>query len=290
MKFALMSVSMKNRRNSKATVFVFAILAVAFASLNSLHAGVILNLADIVGGGNGTGNGTANQGINILTGNIVAPGSVGGITAVPNAFVLSANPFVDGVFVPDGGPTGSASIQVSSTGLMVTGISDSSQVTTWDHFRNGNNFGVSNSFLGSSVIGAHASKGITFDLNAMEAFHSGQASSYNITAGTGNASGASVDFYLFVDGIFKNFVFLTGSGKSSNFSGTFSSSDRFLTLITSPRGNFGSDHSLWVNPTVTLSSVVAVPNPSSAVVPEPSSAVILLIGAATFALRFRRKK
>ena len=176
---------MKNLRNSKATVFVFALLAVTFTSLNSLHAGVILNLADIVGGGNGTGNGVANAGINILNGGTVAP-LTGFINAPTNVFVLSPNLFIDGVFVPDGG-TGSASIQVSSTGIMVTGISDSlplSGGTTWDHFRNGNNNGVSNGFSGS-VIGAHASKGITFDLNAMETFHGGQASSYNITAGTG---------------------------------------------------------------------------------------------------------
>ena len=282
-KVSTMSVSMQNLRSSKATVFVFAILAVAFTSLNTLHAGVILNLADIVGGGDGTGTGVANAGINILNGGNSAP-LAGTVNATNNVFVASSNPFVDGVFVPDGGLASSASIQVSTTGIMVTGISDWSGVGTWDHIRNGNNFGVSNSFLGSSVIGAHASKGITFDLSAMETFHSGsgQASSYNITAGTGNNSGASVDFYLFVDGTLKNSIFLTGSSKSSNFSGTLNSSDRFLTLITSPRGIFGGDHSLWVDPTVTLSSVAAVP--------EPSSAVILLIGATTFALRFRRKQ
>lgn len=274
---------MKNLLNFKATVFVFAILAVASTSLNSLHAGVILNLAGIVGGGNGIGNGTAGAGINMLNGSSVAP-LAGFINAPTNTFVASSNPFVDGVFVPDGG-TGSASIQVSSTGIMVTGISDNSQSSggsTWDHFRNGNNNGVLNSFSGSSVIGAHASKGITFDLNAMETFHSGQASSYNITAGTGLAAAATADFYLFVDGVLKNSVSLNGATQSSIFSGTLSSSDRFLTLITSPRGNILSDHSLWVNPTVTLSSVTAVP--------EPSSAVIMLIGAATFALRFRRKR
>ena len=279
-----MSVSMKNLQNSKATVFVFAILAVASTSLNSLHAGVILNLAGIVGGGNGIGNGVAGQGINILNGGVAAPGNVGYITAPTNSFVLSPNLFIDGVFVPDGVVGGSsASIVVSSTGITVTNISDglpSGGDTTWDHFRNGNNFGVSNSFSGP-VIGAHANKGITFDLTAMETFHSGQASSYNITAGTGNAA-ATADFYLFVDGTLKNFFSSNGANQSSIFSGTLNASDRFLTLITSSRGGFGSDHSLWVNPTVTLSSVAAVP--------EPSSVVILLVGAATFALRFRRKQ
>ena len=283
-KVSTMSVSMQNLRSSKATVFVFAILAVAFTSLNTLHAGVILNLAGIVGGGNGIGNGTAGAGINILNGGNAAP-LTGFITAPTNAFVLSANPFVDGVFVPDGVVNGlSSSIVVSSTGIRVTNISDgmpSGASNTWDHFRNGSNFGVTHTFSGS-VIGAHANKGITFDLNAMETVHSGQASSYNITAGTGGHAGASVDFYLFVDGMLKNSTSLDGIGKSKNFSGTLNSSDRFLTLITSSRGSFSGDHSLWVNPTVTLSSVAAVP--------EPSSAVIMLIGATTFALRFRRKQ
>lgn len=274
---------MRNLRNYKATVFVFAILAVAFISQNTLHAGVILNLADIVGGGNGTGNGTAGAGINILNGGNTAP-LTGFIKATNNAFILSANPFVDGVFVPDGLVNNiKQSIVVSSTGITVTNISDgmpNGGSTTWDHFRNGSNMDVYHNFSGP-VIGAHANKGITFDLNAMETFHSGQASSFNITAGTGS-NGASVDFYLFVDGMLKNFAGLNGVSQSSNFSGTLNSSDRFLTLITSSRGSFGGDHSLWVNPTVTLSSVAAVP--------EPSSAVIILIGAATFALRFRRKQ
>ena len=273
---------MKNLRNSNATVFVFAILAVAFTSLNSLNAGV-LSLADIVGGGDGRGNGMAGAGINMLDGSNSAS-LTGAVNATNNVFVASSNPFVDGVFVPDGLVSGlGQNIVVSSTGLTVTGISDWSSVGTWDHIRNGNNFGVSNSFFGSSVIGAHASKGITFDLNEMETVHSGlgQASSYNITAGTG-LQAATVDFYLFVDGVLKNSIFLTGSSKSSNFSGTLNSSDRFLTLITSPRGSFGSDHSLWVDPTVTLSSVAAVPEPSSVV-------IVMLLGTASFALRFRRK-
>jgi hypothetical protein len=280
-----MSVSMKNLRNSKATVFVFALLAVTFTSLNSLHAGVILNLAGIVGGGNGIGNGTAGAGINILDGGNSAP-LTGYITAPVNSFVLSANPFVDGVFVPDGVVgVSNASIVVSSTGLTVTNISNglpSGGSNTWDHFRNGNNNGVTNGFSGP-VIGAHANKGITFDLNAMETFHSGQASSYNITAGTGRATTASVDFYLFVDGMLKNSISLNGANQSQNFLGTLNSTDRFLTLITSSRSDFGGDHSLWVNPTVTLSSVAAVPEPSSVV-------IVMLLGAATFALRFRRKQ
>ncbi len=279
-KVSTMSASVQNFLSSKTIVFVFAILAVTFTSLNSLHAGVMLNLADIVGGGNGTGNGTAGAGINMLNGgNVAAP--IGFYTAPTNAFVLSANPFVDGVFAPDGVVgLSSSSIVVSSTGITVTSISDgmSGLNNAWDHIRNGSNFGVTHNFSGP-VIGAHANKGITFDLNAMETFHGGQASSYNITAGT---RFGSVDFYLFVDGVQKAFAVHNGTDQLSVFSGTLNASDRFLTLITSSRGSHGGDHSLWVNPTVTLSSVAAVP--------EPSSAVIMLIGAATVGLRFRRKQ
>ena len=78
-----------------------------------------LDLADVVGGGNGFGTGTPDTGIDPRTGSIVS-----GITATDNPGASNiynsvAYSFVDGVFVPDGNVGGSSVMtQVSSTGLM----------------------------------------------------------------------------------------------------------------------------------------------------------------------------
>ena len=251
----------------------FALVSVFFLSAHGvLYADLVLDLADVVGGGDGTGTGT-DSGIDIETGLAISI-HASYLNVPTNFFVTSANPFVDGVFVPDG-DSGTASFQVTSTGITVSGVSDTASSPTWDHIWNGNNNGVSTNFSGP-IIGAHASKGITFDLNAMEAANPGMdALSYDITAGTGLISGAQVDFYLFVDGNLAHSVSLDGSDQSFNFAGSFNQSDRFLTLITSPRGVINQDWSVWSNPSVTLGTAV----------PEPASVAILFAGMATLFIR-----
>jgi hypothetical protein len=120
-----------------------------------------LGLADIVGGGNGTGNGTKGHGLDPRSAKVQTRyfGALGNV--VTNKFNPSPFDFVDGVFIADG-KGGSAKIPVSSTGLSVTGLPKTSG-NAWDMIRNG------------PVASQHSPKlgGINFkDANQSVAWHS----------------------------------------------------------------------------------------------------------------------
>ena len=242
----------------------------------------VVSLADIVGGGDGSGNGT-DSGIDLETG-LQTTAHFNWQKFIPtNNYVAAANPFVDGVFIPDGGATQSNVIQVSSTGLTVTGISDStgflggSSAHSYDNIWNGDNFGLSTGLSGD-LMGAHANKGITFDLDAIEAHYGQLATSYDMLAATGSDTGAHADYYLFIDGVLEHSVLLSGADQSFNFSGSLDSSDRFLTLITSANGTLHADWSYWIDSTVTVQAI-----------PEPSSATMFIVLCA-MAMPWQRRK
>ena len=92
-----------------------------------------LDLADIVGHGNGLGTGTFNAGINPGTGALVAAsvGNAGTITG-PGFHPVGLE-FVDGVFIP-GAP---GNMQIASTGLVMQHNYPTRDGNSWDHFRNG---------------------------------------------------------------------------------------------------------------------------------------------------------
>lgn len=128
-----------------------------------------IDLADIVGGGNGLGTGTYRQGIDARTAKVQTRdfGKLGNV--VTNQFVASDFEFVDGVFIPNG--ANEPSVQVSSTGIEVTGLPATSG-DAWDMIRNGpvasqhspELGGIDFTKDGHSLLGIHANAGITFDL------------------------------------------------------------------------------------------------------------------------------
>ncbi|MEM7455141.1 MAG: PEP-CTERM sorting domain-containing protein [Planctomycetota bacterium] len=245
---------------------------------SEIQADLVLDLADIVGGGDGTGNGS-NQGINMLNGN--AQGTHTSSSFTPgNSYIASSNPFVDGVFTPDGGFGGTNSIQISSTGISVTGISDTN-AQTWDHIWNGLNVFTNTGLIFDSIIGAHASKGITFDLDAIESANPGMSvSSYALVAANGNHVSANIDYYVFGDGALLNSVNVNGQEQTFDFgSNSIGSDTRFLTLVASSNGDHFGDWSNWINPTLTLQPV-----------PEPSATVLFLTSVAGVVLRRRRSR
>ncbi len=92
-----------------------------------------LSLADIVSGGDGYRNGSKNNGIDPLTGNIQTEkrGFLDG--AIANRFLPSSVRFVDGVVIPNGG---NGPIPISSTGLTAVGLPATS-AKAWDAVRSG---------------------------------------------------------------------------------------------------------------------------------------------------------
>ena len=132
-----------------------------------------LNLADVVGGGNGLGTGTYRNAIDPRNAKVQTRdfGKLGNV--VTNQFSPSDFEFIDGVFVPDG-EDGKAEIPVSSTGITITGLPKTSG-DAWDMIRNGpvasqhspELGGIDFTKDGHSLLGLHANAGITFDVAAV---------------------------------------------------------------------------------------------------------------------------
>ena len=127
-----------------------------------------LNLADIVGGGNGLGSGKAGTGISAATGKPLAnkQGYVAGVVA--NRFV-SVGGLIDGVVVPGGGD-----VPIASSGILAKNIGKTT-AGAWDAIRNGpvndqkstTITGINYASSGHSLLGLHANAAITFDLQPM---------------------------------------------------------------------------------------------------------------------------
>lgn len=128
-----------------------------------------VDLADLVGGGNGYGTGKREVGLDPRTGKTQERqfGDLGNVH--PGHFATVESPYVDGVFVPAGATT-----QITSTGIHASALPENSG-KAWDMIRNGpvasqfsTTFGtVDFNSDGHSLIGLHANAGITFDLKSI---------------------------------------------------------------------------------------------------------------------------
>ena len=236
-----------------------------------------LDLADIVGGGNGFGNGKKGLGIDTRTGKVQERpfGDLGNVK--PGNYASCKYPFVDGVFVPANGQTRS-----SSTGLIAHNIPETSG-KAWDMIRNGP---VSSQFsttlgtidfnsAGHSMIGLHANAGITFDLEALrnagradadqklqppvdqpnDADRSATDYRFSTVAGYGGRTvEPSAEFRIYLDGDLKSTGRL-GRNDTAEVSIEIPSTSRFLTLISTDGGNgYGHDQISFGDPRLTIAT------------------------------------
>ena len=144
-----------------------------------------LDLADIVGGGNGFGTGIKGQAISPETGQFVSENIAGEKTPTGRFVSVEESAFVDGVFIPG---CVNGRVQVSSTGQVFNGCGDTDD-TSWGDITNIDKLIVYNDGLRQCLpyldnlkygtathpaIYIHTNAGITFDLNAIRSALPGQ--------------------------------------------------------------------------------------------------------------------
>jgi len=165
-----------------------------------------LDLADMVGGGDGHGTGVKGRGISLRDGNLVtAPLGYHRDIAANRLQKIEPNPlgFVQWVFVPEGSNPVPVAFQQEVKLPATSGH-------TWDAIRNGPLAaqrgtainGVDFAAKDHSILGLHANSGITFDLAKIRAANGLKAMRFTAELGFGaapNAANTLADFTVFVD-------------------------------------------------------------------------------------------
>lgn len=231
-----------------------------------------LNVADIVGGGNGWGTASVGKGIDPSTGAVVSTYSVSETTG--HGFIETPSlAFVDGVFVPDGGD---GPVVISSIGTRFEGCPDTSN-TCYRSLINGATFlavpfdphpgRLTEPNLVTTdppSIGMHANAGITFDLEPIRrmtpqlnvaAFRAlcGVSETVLEYANEGSARQAAVDFWVLVDGQVRFSKTLAPMPPESTWIDVrLSPEDRFLTLATTASGTCTFAWGMFAAPTLEL--------------------------------------
>ena len=229
------------REHEKKKADLTAAIQQAKVEIHSL-AGKPIDLADIVGGGDGRGSGTKGAGIDPRSGRAHGREPVGRLDGIAvNKVSPGPTPLVNAVFIPDG----PGDVPVSTTGLVVQGIPDTS-AEGWDVIRNGpvnaqfaTTLGdVDYAAAGHTMLGMHANAGITFDLAALAAQAPLTAPRFRAVAGYGGRTAeAGADFHVFVDGK------LAAQGRIGRDDGgvpldvSLPAGARFLTIVATDAGN-----------------------------------------------------
>ncbi len=227
------------------------------AELLKLSGGA-LDLADMIGGGNGHGSGKKGSGLLLETGEVetaklglhrnVKPNRL-----APNRISLpetNASRFVKGVFLPNGGESGQAKLTLAP-GVVLKDIPPTTGLA-WDIVRNGplnaqkhaRIDGIDYAAEGHSVLGLHANAAVVFDLAAIREANGVGDLRLTAAVGFGAAPGASskADFAVYLDG--ERALHRVGLVKSESFTIDLPipSAVKYLTLMATDGGDgIGSD-------------------------------------------------
>jgi len=218
-----------------------AAVAAARAEVHSL-AGFPVDLADIVGGGDGRGLGKKGIGIDSRNGEKVDEKPRNFLSSITvNAPKAGPTKFVNAVFVPHGpGP-----VPVTTTGLVVEGIPETSKAG-WDAIRNGPVTAQYSTKLGDvdyakgghTILGLHANAGITFDLAEITAAIPVANPRFRGVVGYGGSTPeAGADYFVFVDGglVANGRIGFDDGGTPLDIS--LPANAKFLTLVATDAGN-----------------------------------------------------
>jgi hypothetical protein len=236
-------------------------------------AGKRLDLADMIGGGNGLGTGILWQGINPSTGEItptrtVVGGLDHGFTEAPSLL------FVDGVFIPD---SNDGTAVISSTGVIFENCPKTlgkcyETVTNGAMFRAGSlelHFGrLAGRIYGtkdSPSIGMHPNAGITFDMdkirssmpqvsiNRFRTLCGISETAVTYAERDSDPNKIAVDFWVLIDGKTRFHKKLGAvPSQAEQIDIPIDSNDRFLTLATTNPGNYLYCWSMFAEPMLEL--------------------------------------
>lgn len=234
-------------------------------------AGRRLDLADIVGGGSGFGTGRQDMLIDPDTGKITSDYIYENRTASGDYKAVAELPYVDGVFVPDGGER---PVQVSSANHFFKECPN----TNGEYFRNianGFQLGKSGDFrfrnvmagrkygtLNAPAISMHTNAGITFDLGAIRSGTPGvDIERFTALCGVSGQAGQrrnyKAKFIVLVDGVKRYEVLGSHNNLISHpVNVLLKDEDRFLTLITLGHDGIATDWCMFAMPGLEL----AMPN------------------------------
>ena len=216
----------------------------------------LLDLLDVVAGGDGTGN-HRHRGINPVSGASCPEFTDQWLLGDQQYHSVGWHRLIDGVFVPKGG---AGAVQLDSAGHVFTGFAETSGVTWGEIWSRSADFKPEEHtkcwiYLvgrrqeltpeGRGVLGLHANAGITFDLAAMrKAYAAVRPAHFQATGAIADArpwnpaADGMADVWLFVDGQLK---FQRRGIRPRD--GTFrldvqiGPNDRFLTLVSTDGGN-----------------------------------------------------
>ena len=216
-----------------------------------------LDLADIVGGGDGLGSGQRGGGIHPATGKPTM-GEAGFVDiSDPDTYLpVPNNKFVDGIFVPKS----AHALVVSTTGIQADQIPASSGAT-WDYFKHGPSAGFTSNTIGGvdysvephSLLGMHANKGITFDLAAIRTAYPFAPATFRAILGNGGASGETqLDFTVLLDGRrVLSHRDVKGEEAQLSIDVPLQPTTRFLTLVvTEGKQGISHDQAILANPRI----------------------------------------
>jgi cytochrome c553 len=218
--------------------------AAAAAARTEIHAlaGRPIDLADIVGGGDGRGSGKKHAGIDSRNGKEVDEKPRGPLSAIAvNMPRPGPTKFVNAVFVPHG----PGAVPVTTTGLTVPGIPETSR-EGWDAIRHGpvarqhsTKLGdVDYAGQGHTILGLHANAGITFDLSEVSATVAVTNPRFRAVVGYGGTTPvAGADYFVFVDGALEARGRIGFDDGGTPLDISLPPGAKFLTLVATDAGN-----------------------------------------------------
>jgi len=205
-------------------------------------AGKPVDLADIVGGGDGRGSGTKHAGIDSRNGTAVDKQPKNWLSNITvNRPQPGPTKLVNAVFIPNG----PGEVPVTTTGLTVTGIPETSKAG-WDAIRNGPVAQQHSTRLGEidyatgghTILSLHANAGITFDLAEIAATARLVNPRFRAMVGYGGTTPeVGADYSLFVDGTLMAHARIGFDDGGTAIDISLPPGAKFLTLVATDAGN-----------------------------------------------------